>query len=197
MFHPIQGGNGCSTGPHVPSNPMHDPIAPRAKDTTNRGSAPLVFARRHPDCIPLLLCLGSALALAFTTPIFGHRWCGVQNLIQGKVCGIHRGTNPGLGQHCMPMDNWTWEPCVYKYGCGMGIRLLGVASEKGRVGGCNDWVLDVAWEEWTPSEKRAIPEGGGTGREGVNGEGGGTLRSITTSSLPSSCIGSLAKGTGG
>ena len=39
----IPGGGGCSTGPHVPSNPMHDPVAPRAKDTTNRGSAPLVM----------------------------------------------------------------------------------------------------------------------------------------------------------
>ena len=43
MFHPIQEGNGCSTGPHVPSNPMHDPVALRAKDTPNRGSAPLVM----------------------------------------------------------------------------------------------------------------------------------------------------------
>ena len=37
------GAEGCSTGPHVPSNPMHDPVAPRAKDTPNRGSAPLVM----------------------------------------------------------------------------------------------------------------------------------------------------------
>ena len=28
--------------PHVPSNPLHDPVAPRAKDTTKRGSAPCV-----------------------------------------------------------------------------------------------------------------------------------------------------------
>ena len=39
----ITGGGGCSTGPHVPSNPLHDPVAPRAKDTPNQGSAPLVM----------------------------------------------------------------------------------------------------------------------------------------------------------
>ena len=64
-----------------------------------------------------------------------------------------------------------------------------VADRCWLTGDGDDWVLDVAWEEWTPRDKRAIPEGGGTGREGVNGEGVGTLRSITTSSLRSSCIG--------
>ena len=106
MFHPIQGGNGCSTGPHVPSHPMHDPVAPRTKDTTNRGSAPLVFARRHSDCIPLLLCLGSALALAFTAPFLGRRWCRVQNLIQGKVCGIRCWHKPGVGPTLHAHGQW-------------------------------------------------------------------------------------------
>ena len=102
----IPGREGCSTGPHVPSNPMHDPIAPRAKDTTNRGSAPLVFARRHSDCIPLLLCLGSALALAFTAPFLGRRWCGVQNLIQGKVCGIRCWQEAGVGPTLHAHGQW-------------------------------------------------------------------------------------------
>ena len=106
MFHPIQGGDGCSTGPHVPSNPMHDPVAPRAKDTTNRGSAPLVFARRHSDCIPLLLCLGSALVLAFTAPFLGRRWCRVQNLIQGKVCGIRCWHKPEVGPTLHAHGQW-------------------------------------------------------------------------------------------
>ena len=44
------GGEGCSTGPHVPSNPLHDPVAPRAKDTTNRGSAPLVMGPQAGPC---------------------------------------------------------------------------------------------------------------------------------------------------
>ena len=104
MFHPIQGGNGCSTGPHVPSNPMHDPIAPRAKDTTNRGIAPPVFARHHSDCIPLLLCL--ALALAFTAPFLGRRRCGVQNLIQWKVCGIRCWHKPGVGPTLHAHGQW-------------------------------------------------------------------------------------------
>ena len=102
----IPGGEGCSTGPHVPSNPMHDPVAPRAKDTTNRGSAPLVFARRHSDCIPLLLRLASALALAFTAPFLGRRWCRVQNLIQGKVCGIRCWHKPGVGPTLHAHRQW-------------------------------------------------------------------------------------------
>ena len=39
----IPGGGGVQYGPHVPSNPLHDSVAPRAKDTPNRGSAPLVM----------------------------------------------------------------------------------------------------------------------------------------------------------
>ena len=52
VFHPFRGG-GCSTGPHVSSNPMHHRNAPRAKDTTKQGSAPLVFPPRHTQlCTP-------------------------------------------------------------------------------------------------------------------------------------------------
>ena len=40
---PNPGGDGCSTGHHVPSNPMHDLIAPCAKGKTHGGSAPLVM----------------------------------------------------------------------------------------------------------------------------------------------------------
>ena len=39
----IPGGEGCSTRPHVPSKPMHDPNNPRAKGKTHGGSAPLVM----------------------------------------------------------------------------------------------------------------------------------------------------------
>ena len=39
----IWGGDGCSTGPHVPSNPMQDPYTSRSKDMTNNRSAPLVI----------------------------------------------------------------------------------------------------------------------------------------------------------
>ena len=99
-------GEGFSTGPRVPSSPMHDPIAPRAKDMTNRGSAPLVLARRHSDCIPLLLCLGSALALDLTARFLGRRWCGVQNLIQGKVCGIRCWHDPGVGPTLHAHGQW-------------------------------------------------------------------------------------------
>ena len=46
----VSGGGGVQYGPHVPSNPMPDPIAPRAKDTTNRGSAPLVMDPQAGPC---------------------------------------------------------------------------------------------------------------------------------------------------
>ena len=106
IFNRFRGGEGCSTGPHVLSNPMHDPIAPHAKDTTNQGSVPLVFARRHSDCIPLLLCLASGLALAFTAHFLGHRWCLVQNLIQGNVCGIRSWHEPGVGPTLHAHGQW-------------------------------------------------------------------------------------------
>ena len=50
MFHPIQGGNGCRTGPHVPSNPMHDLNVPCAKGKTPGGSAPLVMGPQAGPC---------------------------------------------------------------------------------------------------------------------------------------------------
>ena len=37
------GGGWVQYGPPCAPNPMHDPVAPRAKDMTNRGSAPLVM----------------------------------------------------------------------------------------------------------------------------------------------------------
>ena len=45
-----RGGEGCSTGPHVPSNPMHDPNDPRAKGKTHGGSAPLVMGPEAGPC---------------------------------------------------------------------------------------------------------------------------------------------------
>ena len=46
---PNQGGKRCSTGLHVPSSPMHDAIAPRAKGKTPRGSARPVIG---PQAVP-------------------------------------------------------------------------------------------------------------------------------------------------
>ena len=46
----IPGGEGSNTGPHVPSNPMHDPNDPRAKGKTHGGSAPLVMGPQAGPC---------------------------------------------------------------------------------------------------------------------------------------------------
>ena len=46
----IQGREGSSTGPHVPSNPMLDPNDPRAKGKTHGGSAPLVMGPQAGPC---------------------------------------------------------------------------------------------------------------------------------------------------
>ena len=43
IFNPFQGGEGCNTGPHVPSNPMLGPNDPPAKGKTHGGSAPIVM----------------------------------------------------------------------------------------------------------------------------------------------------------
>ena len=45
-----RGGGGCSTGPYVPSNPMHDPNEPPAKGKTHGGSAPLVMGPQAGPC---------------------------------------------------------------------------------------------------------------------------------------------------
>ena len=67
---------------------------------------------------PLLLCL----ALAFTAPfLLCAGGAGFRIFSKGKYAASVVGTNPELGEHCMPMNNGTWEPCVYKYGCRMGI----------------------------------------------------------------------------
>ena len=50
MFNPFQGGEGCSTGPQVPSNPVHDPNAQRARGKTPVGSAPLVMGPQAGPC---------------------------------------------------------------------------------------------------------------------------------------------------
>ena len=42
----IPRGRGCSTGPHVPSNPLQDPNAPRAAVKTYDGSAPIVIGHQ-------------------------------------------------------------------------------------------------------------------------------------------------------
>ena len=46
----IPGGGGVQYGPHVPSNPMHDPNDPRAKGKTHGGSAPLVMGPQAGPC---------------------------------------------------------------------------------------------------------------------------------------------------
>ena len=50
MFNPFQGGERCSTGPQVPSNPMHDPNTPLAKGKMPGGSAPLVMGPQAGPC---------------------------------------------------------------------------------------------------------------------------------------------------
>ena len=50
IFNPFQGGEGCNTGPYVPSNPMLDPNDPRAKGKTHVGSAPLVMGPQAGPC---------------------------------------------------------------------------------------------------------------------------------------------------
>ena len=168
MFNPFQGGEGCSTGPQVPSNPVHDPNAPRARGKTPVGSAPLVMgpqvgpcsiqfrggmgAVRAPTC-PLIPCMTPLHHVPRTRRTEGARPLSSHQITQ---IAFHyffalpfpclyrplswapavRGSEfdprksmrhpllaqtRGLGQHCMPMDNGTWEPCVYKYGCGMRI----------------------------------------------------------------------------
>ena len=47
ILHPFRGGYGCSTGPHVPFNPIHDPIAPMPRGGRPVGACPLSFAPKR------------------------------------------------------------------------------------------------------------------------------------------------------
>ena len=92
---------------------MHDSIAPCATDTTNQGSSPLVFAEFHLDCINYFFVLPLPLTLS---GFLGAGGAGFRIRVIGKYDASVDGTNPGIGQHCIPIDNGTSEPCVYTYG---------------------------------------------------------------------------------
>ena len=90
LFNQIGCGDECNTRPTVSSNPMHHPKSPQSKDTKNQGSAPLVFAPRHPQSCSAIFGFAFVFAFFSASPLFGW-WdrCGhwVEHL-SNKICRI-------------------------------------------------------------------------------------------------------------
>ena len=127
IFNPFQGGEGCNTGPHVPSNPVLDPNDPRAKGKTHGGSAPLVMgpqggpcfiqfrrgmgAVRAPMC-PLTPCMTPLHHVPRTRRTKGARplsWAPKQGHIQSMPGGGGCSTGPHVPSNPMHDPN---EPCL-------------------------------------------------------------------------------------
>ena len=120
VFNPFQGGEGSSTGPHVPSNPMLDPNDPRAKGKTHGGSAPLVtgpqagpysiHSRGGRGAVRALMCPLTP-CLTPTTHVPGKTHGGSAPLVMGPQAGLYSiHSRGGRGAVRAPMCPLT--PCM-------------------------------------------------------------------------------------
>ena len=118
---------GAVPAPMCPLTPCMTPLhhVPRTRRTN--GARPLSSHNVTQIALHYFFALPLPLPLPLPPPFLGARGAGFRICSKEKYAASVVGTNPGLGQHCMPMDNGTWQPCVYKYVCEMGNGLLGVA----------------------------------------------------------------------
>ena len=183
----------------MPSNPLHDPVAPRAKDTPNRWSAPLVMGPQagpysihsrggrgavQDSMCPLTPCMTPLHHVRRTRRTEGARPClcttslrlhSITSLpclcpcpclyrplswapvVQGSEFDPRESMrHPLLAQ----TPGWANIACPWTMGLvslacismdvGWEFDYFGWLESRGGLGVCNDWVLDVAWEECTP-----------------------------------------------